>query len=377
MDWTPLFTGTEAESIRNKIIEIAHFVSGGPSADPYLMHGDAGRALFLFDCYRMTEDERYFKSASRLLLSCIKQIQSELLYIDNPQTCRAGFENGLSGIGWTIDYLLTHEMLENDLVETMGAADSWLLRRMIYDLKSNKLDLMQGAVGIALYGLKRKERFVKEYMKRFTEDLLAQISQVELYAVRDFSIPTGLSGLFLLLVKLQGIYPEFSDLEVITSRIGDIFKLQAEAGQTEESSVMGWCGHIEGTLWAMSHIPTARDYAIRQWLRLGERHAVQRKTVWNAGLYGGNFSMGHLFIRLCHFYRDDRFREFSRMFFRNALQKADYFEKKTGHTFWLTGINETYALHRGLLGGLSGIGLTLMASIWDREPSWDEALLLS
>lgn len=64
-------------------------------------------------------------------------------------------------------------------------------------------------------------------------------------------------------------------------------------------------------------------------------------------------------------------------FFASGLSQANYTDEKTGCRLWYTEINGVYGVHYGLLGGLAGIGLALLAAVSEKESGWDESLLLS
>lgn len=96
-----------------------------------------------------------------------------------------------------------------------------------------------------------------------------------------------------------------------------------------------------------------------------------------AGLYGGSFSLGHLFNRIYRLSGCSEFRELSSDFLCRGLSHANYTDEKTGYRLWYTGINGVYGVHYGLLGGLAGIGLVLLSAVSEKESGWDEALLLS
>lgn len=74
-------------------------------------------------------------------------------------------------------------------------------------------------------------------------------------------------------------------------------------------------------------------------------------NILEAGLYGGNFSLGHLFNRI---YRLSWLFGISGIIVRflcRGLSHANYTDKKTGYRLWYTGINGVYGVHYGLLGG--------------------------
>lgn len=377
MNWKPILKETKQETARRKINEIAEILTSTDTHNPYLMHGDLGSVLFLFYYCFWSEDENLYETAARQFAACVEKIQKPLLEINSPMTCKSTLENGLSGIGWGINHLLSHEMIEGDISETMGTADAWLCRRMIYDIQQNRYALLQGATGTALYCLNRPERFASEYLSRFILELHRQIRQNDPGQIHDFSIPTGLAGLFLLIRKIRQKRPDMEYLPEISERLASILKKQTVTIPRTPFALPGWNQSETGILWSHLQIPETRDQALEQWNDYGKLQMEKNGASFEAGLFGGNFSLGHLFNRVYQLSGDPTFREFACRFIETGLEQASFPEEKTAYKVWLTGIDGTYGLHRGLLGGLSGIGLTLLAAISDEEPDWDESLLLS
>ena len=110
-------------------------------------------------------------------------------------------------------------------------------------------------------------------------------------------------------------------------------------------------------------------------------------------MYGGSFSLGHLFNRIYRLSGCSEFRELSSDFLCRGLNHANYTDEKTGYRLWYTGINGVYGVHYAMLGGLAGNGLVHLSAdsekeshltensfaegFSEKESGWDEALLLS
>lgn len=377
MDWKPIFTDKEREIAERKVHEIARILSLKESHSSSLMYGGMGSCLFLFHYSFWSGDDSYYKRATRQLLSSLGKIQRPLLLTNNPLACLSALADGLSGIGWGIHHLLVQEMMDSETFDVMGTADPYIYRRMICDTRRDKLDLLQGATGTALYCLNGKERFALEYLKRFVGELYKQMPQNKLERIRDFSIPTGLAGLFLLLRKIRMIHPDMEYLPETMARIVSVLKDQSPGIPPNPRCSPGWNQNEVGILWCQLHIPETRNRAMEQWAQYGNLHTETNQAAFEAGLYGGNFSMGHLSNRIYQMSGESGFRDLAIGFFKKGLEHATYVERQTQSQVWLTGINGVYGLHPGLLGGLAGIGLALLAACSDRAPCWDEVLLLS
>ena len=206
----PIFTETDQKNIWQKINEIALLLMMrfDRDHDPFLMYGEAGIQLFLFHrCFELDDEECYAKVADKYFQK-IDNIHKKTLYTNDPQECNACLADGLGGIGWMLDYMIRYPMIEADLFDVMGSVDPKIFRRMIYDVQEDRYDLLQGAAGIALYCMNRNERFPREYLNRFIAELYKRMTLGQLNDIQDYSIPSGLSGLYLLVRKIRLKYPD-------------------------------------------------------------------------------------------------------------------------------------------------------------------------
>jgi hypothetical protein len=111
---------------------------------PGLLNGKMGIAIFLYHYARKYQSEMYENYAGEL----IDEIYEEI----NPQT-PVGFSNGLTGIGWGIEYLVRNGFVEADTDEVLNEMDSIIYREMLKQpvLLENNNDLF----GYGLYILAR------------------------------------------------------------------------------------------------------------------------------------------------------------------------------------------------------------------------------
>ena len=367
----PIFTEANQKNIWQKIDEIALVLMRfDRDCDPFLMYGEAGIQLFLFHrCFELDDEECYAKVTDKYFQK-IDNIHKKILYINDPQECNAC-------LGWMLDYMIRYPMIEADLFDVMGSVDPKIFRRMIYDIQEDRYDLLQGATGIALYCVNRNERFSREYLNRFVAELYKRMTLSKLNNIQDYSIPSGLSGLYLLVRKIRLKYPDMDYIAELADNLENQLKGQAISLKNTLNTLPGWSQSEAGVLWSLLHIPETRDRALEQWAQYGKLHLEHDHEYLEAGLYGGNFSLGHLFNRIYRLSGCSEFRELSSDFLHRGLSHANYTDKKTGYRLWYTGINGVYGVHYGLLGGLAGIGLTLLSAVSEKESGWDESLLLT
>ena len=374
----PIFTETAQKNIWQRINEITLLLMKfDRDYDPFLMYGEAGIQLFLFHrCFELDDEECYAKVTDKYFQK-IDNIHKKILYINDPQECNACLADGLGGIGWMLDYMIRYPMIEADLFDVMGSVDPKIFRRMVYDIQEDRYDLRQGAAGIALYCVNRNERFPREYLNRFIAELYKRMTLGKLNNIQDYSIPSGLSGLYLLVRKIRLEYPDMDYIAELADNLEHQLKCQAISLKNTLNTLPGWSQSEAGVLWSLLHIPETRDRALEQWAQYGKLHLEHDHEYLEAGLYGGSFSLGHLFNRIYRLSGCSEFRELSSDFLHRGLSQANYTDEKTGCRLWYTEINGVYGVHYGLLGGLAGIGLALLAAVSEKESGWDESLLLS
>lgn len=379
MCWQPLFSSNDKNIIWQKINAIAKFLTHKELiSNPYLMHGTIGKLLFLFHyCFELTDEECY-ESTSNELFHTIEKILETAICINDSTHYNSDFDNGLSGIGWTLSYLVDKKMVDLDIFEILGKVDPWICRQMIYKTQNNKIGLLNGASGIALYCLKRDDRFHKEYICRFVLELYKQIQVNQRQTIFDYSLPWGLSGCYLLLRKIEMKYIDIKYLpETIKAFEKLISKQSIRLTSTLETS-SGWHQNEVGLLWTLLHIEKTRIWALEQFMKYGKLHLNRKDQELESGLYGGSFSLGHIFNHIYQLSKENNFKDIAISFFYKGFKQANYTNQNSNQKLWYTGINGIYGLHsEDILGGLAGIGLAMLATVSNKKPSWDEMLLLS
>lgn len=387
IQWTPILTDAAKDKACRKIHEIAEVISTKDlRKNAYgLMAGNTGIALFLYYYWQWSGKEEYYDKASELILDSMDKITVPLSSSTTPLSIESSFYDGISGVGWGINHLFTHEFIEGEIGDSMGTVDPWLYRRMIYDLRKSESGLLRGAAGIGLYAAGRDNRLSKEYLRRFVTELSGMISTERPFdTVTDYSIANGIGGLILLLVKIGAKHADIKEIPVLlnyfkeglASHIRDVLLPKIFPERIEP----GWKDEMLSVVW-VSLYSRLVDRKLCDALMARSIDIYRERTAasgaFDAGLSGGLISAAHCMNRIYRLTGNKEYGEFARTLYEKEIDAAVFGDPSSGHKMWLTDSDGLYGLHMGLLEGLAGIGLALIAAVSDREPGWDECLMMS
>ena len=150
-----------------------------------LFHGDVGLSLFFYHVEKILKQTQLKEKAEenyKTTIDNLKDFQS----ID--------FENGLTGIGWAIEYLRQNGFIDVDIDETLEFVDNAVFNRIVNDENSvNTLDLTIGITGCLFYCISRLESPVNPDSSAFLinkELLIFIINNIDKIAVSQFSTYT-------------------------------------------------------------------------------------------------------------------------------------------------------------------------------------------
>ncbi|MCL2097440.1 MAG: lanthionine synthetase C family protein [Bacteroidales bacterium] len=375
------------------------------SDDVGLLTGLAGEALFLY------------KYANTLQLDAIKNNANEKLHmifdlINEGRITSFTYAEGLSGVGWLIEYLLIQKLLVAEDGDIMQEADELLGNFMIQQMHEGDYDFLHNAGGIALYFLKRiqKTHRALPFLKQYIKELLASsedeggmkkwttpINMEDNIKGYDISIAHGSSSIVVLLSKLLPIISTLGLTNLLENTVNYILHQEYPRHARKVSffptynlqydnrnfaSRLGWCYGDLGiaiALYQAGQVLQRQDWtnkAIEVLLyAAAERRNLQKNMVVDAGLCHGTAGIGHIFYRMWWHTRFSEFKNAADYWFNETLKMARFedglvgFKALHGEDGW---INEY-----GLINGIAGIGLAMLSYITETEPTWDECLLLS
>jgi hypothetical protein len=132
--------------IKNLLHRIADLLllNSGFTDNPGLMNGKMGIAIFFYHYYRYSGYEIYNEFAGELLDQVYEEINT---------STPADFENGLTGIGWGIEYLVRNKFVDADTDEALSEVDDTLYRRRLHS--SILIDSSDSVFGYGHYYLSR------------------------------------------------------------------------------------------------------------------------------------------------------------------------------------------------------------------------------
>jgi Lanthionine synthetase C-like protein. len=131
-----------------KNILIDYILKNIDPTNPCLFSGVAGNIILLYQLSRVTKNKSYELQADQLL--------DTLFNLDKKKILNSDFASGLSGIGWSINYLLKHEFCSGNPDEILEDIDTLVFKDISQD-KKIPMNLLNGLIGYLLYLICRLE----------------------------------------------------------------------------------------------------------------------------------------------------------------------------------------------------------------------------
>lgn len=399
MQWKPLLTNGAATRAWSAIQDIASALEADPE-EPTLASGAAGTALFWSYYGASTDDETAYARAERLLdrVCTMVPVLDTSLY------------SGWAGVGWVFEHLAPAEDSSDDHPNT--EIDTELANALSVERWTGDYDLISGLTGVALYALERLPRSsavaaldrIVTYLEQTashrdtgltwhtrpellpdwyrprapdgwdnlgvahgvpgTINVLARIARCQMLATRARALLDGAVSWMLAqrLDDADACYPASLSATGVRASparsawcYGDPGIAATLLGAARLAGVPAW----EAAALEIAHIAAARE--------------IGRCGVQDAALCHGAFGLAHIFSRLCNATGDEGLRYAAANWLEQGLAFRRVGEPLAGfpryrHGAWLPAA--------GLLTGVAGIGLALLAAVSDVEPKWDRILLL-
>ncbi|HEV7864120.1 MAG TPA: lanthionine synthetase C family protein [Acidimicrobiia bacterium] len=415
--WVPTLTGTDAlralavvEGIADDLVtyETAHPAALDDAGS--LASGRAGLALFHLYRYRATGNTDARAEATEMLAAAI----------DDAAAVPGGYGlgGGLAGVGFAIAHAARY--LGADPDDLLGGTDGTLLRLAESRPWQGPFDLVDGLVGLGVYGLERLPspagaRLVAVTTARLAEQaeyhregitwstpprLLPQPSaRVTPFGRHDLGVARGVAGVigFLARASLAGIdVPARALLEGAVAWLhsqpkagpdtaGACFPAWTAPGTEPAGPARtAWCNGDPGVAAALSVAARALDREDMLAAALGlardaARRPLEGTGVVDGGLCHGAGGLGVVFARLHAASGDPVLRAVARSWFRHTLDLARPGMGFGGYSAWRYTHEATggWENEPGLLEGAAGVGLALLAAATPVDPAWDRLLLLS
>lgn len=408
MEWKALLNKNEKEKALQKVKSIAECLLQVHQAEDEnigLLAGKSGISLFMFYYAKAMEDNTWANHAYEYL--------SEVFdFINKGEYSYHTLCNGLGGVAWTVEHLSQNDFLDADTEEILGELDPFLKKAMLVDMQNGNFDFLHGAVGNGVYFLSRPDKEEnQEALIQLIDELENQAHKDESGAAKwistldhekgtqgyNLSLSHGIASIIGFLGKVveAGIYLEKSrpllerSVQYLLQNIIDpaqhksYFPSWIQEGESPSGSRLAWCYGDLGVCTAL--LQSARSCGNKEWEAIAlkalketlKRVDPKEEGVLDAGLCHGAAGNAHIYNRLYHYTQDEAFKKAALHWLEDVYNKATFEDGYAGFKTWHTEKYGGWQPSDGVLEGVAGIGLALLALATDLTPGWDRSLLLS
>ena len=409
MTWHPLITEKSAqEAVYAKLHEIKEALLANPSTtgQENLFGGDLGVSLFFLYYYKLTQDTGHLDMAENLLSNAYDGVEA------NPSPTFT-FASGISGLSWATEFSRAHEFIDIDTDDILSDIDPMVSNYMFGEMERGNYDYMHGSLGAALYFLK------KELTPTIRENITTLIDQLsaldengkqkwqycytagQLEDSTNLGLSHGIPSILVLLLKAyqRNISPDKSKIliEAIVAFLLDnmqvpmihktyyAYSVHGSDIEAAKDTRLAWCYGDLGVCCALWQVAQVFDDAKLKAKVLeiitysATRKDLNENKVFDAGLCHGSAGIAHIFNRFYQDTNSEIFKEAALFWYNQTLKLATFKDGLAGYKAWGGNAEQehTYENCTGLLEGIAGIGLALIAAVANFEPNWDECLLIS
>lgn len=394
--------------IENKIDEIYEILTNYNETDIGLLSGLSGINLFLYQYNKLKNID-----TSDILM---KNISNAIEKINNGYNYHT-FCAGLSGFTWSIEYYIKNNYFAREDCNVINQLDDFLYKKMMSDIKQGNFDYLHGAIGCGLYFA---NHLYNDRIYAYLDDL---IDEIELLGIREKNglikwestvlDSIGNSKKVFNLSMSHGIASIISFLSVLIKRGYNNPKvkklLKGAVNYTLENMIdphiygsyfpswvcekdpitgsrLAWC---YGDLGIAAAICNAYDVmGESNWGNISKevlinstnRKNSQSDTVKDAGICHGTSGISHIYNRMYFKTGIEELNIASKYWVDQTIKMAYHDDGLVGYKSWQTNMiskSGSWENIYRLLEGITGIGLVLISSISNNEPTWDECLLLN
>ena len=400
------------DKVNLKIEEIAAILTMQDPAEltQYgLYTGTAGIACFLHEYAHYTKNEDAHLAAMRMVNRTI-----DLIFETKPYASHC---DGLAGVANFLNDLESERRIKNSISNDI---DRFLEIELQNEINRNYYDFLHGATGIAYYFVNRSgNRYFNKHKQTIRNTLLyfdqtaikyeengikyakwLSYDRINKESIINISLSHGMSSIIGLLLRMYQV--SFTiDRERITELIerginyilsqqidrnnyGSCFpRSSIESMKEMTGSRLAWCYGdlgVASILWQAGGIfknETWKNIAIDTFLFCTERKDHHKDQVVDACFCHGTSGIAHIFNRIYRETGIQKFKDTSNYWIMETLQMARYEDGAAGYKVHSGDETNTWNSDIYMLDGIAGIGLTLIASISDKNPQWDKYFLLS
>lgn len=400
MKWVSIIDDNRLRiQIENKIEEIYVAIKNFKPDNSFgLMDGYGAVFLFLYYYYKYTKQEA--------VLSLLNE-RFSVFYTSFWKMGYGAFCGGYAGICWLIRFLNKEGVIEiSDIDDALCDLDEAILHFMLQDIRNGNFDFLHGSLGMAYYyatftnknnSADRMQIFLEALNNTKDTDSNGSIKWLkETYAnyenigmVYNLSLAHGMASIVAFLTKLFKNANNELALELLTPTIL-FFKNSANPENyistfpkwfeqnriTPSESPLFWCYGDPGIAQALYNSGVLIKDTVMTDLALTALIKTTNRLVGvqEACFCHGSSSLCHIYNRLFQKTKFNVFKGAALFWLNDTIERGKNSTKYAGYQLLE---NHEGSGNMSLLAGLSGIGLSLLATVDTIEPKWDECVLLS
>ena len=322
------------------------------------------------------------------------------------------YSNGLCGMLLALEHLQKKEFIEIEMSEAIDVYDNLFKQILDQELQNPNYDFLHGAIGLGFYFLHRNNALSISCIENIINHLWADViingeqyawkTILNLSGIKAFNIclSHGMSSIAIFLARvyeknileehtlklLNGCIRFILAQEIDHKKYGSFFpSITIEYEQPDIlKSRMGWCYgdlDIALSLWQCGKILHDDGLKMKslEILRFStQRKQLEENSVWDACLCHGTSGIAQIFLRMYYETGISSFLDANKFWINETLRMATYTNNGTGFkALEMKQSKLDYFDNYSFLEGISGIGLSLMASNSDIHFSdWDAFLLI-
>ena len=356
--------------------------------EPGLLNGLAGISCFFFHFYIYSGEDRYKKAAYNCLEKVIQAI--------NNGFNMPSFATGLAGIYWLFEYLGKKEFISREESSALSGLKPIFKSYAKESFRRGNYDFLHGALGMAMTGLGPEmiDLITNETGRTSKPESNNCVSWLSRDINGNSEINFGLAhGIPSIILILSAIYKKNKEDRIIKSHISpgidylithmepgpeadSLFPSRIKEDKTIRPSRMAWCYGDPGV--AAAIYQTGTNCSRADWQNMAIeilKHAAKRKEFNSTGIEDACICHGSAGLAIVFF---KAWSDTGRIEFYNAscywLQRTLDFGGKDGE-YLFKGIHG-FEVRYGVLEGIAGVGLSLLAMLEGELPGWEKALLL-
>ena len=398
--------------LEEKLGEIASSIEANYKTEEHIgaLSGLSGIALFQFYYAKYTDNNAAAQLGMEMISHCVEKVNEGYTF---PTFC-----TGIAGFGWVLEHLKEKDMIDSDNDELLAPLDNYLYSIMANDMKKGYYDYLHGAIGYALFFLKRFQNTDSDALRKryrtFLDNFIqmlrdlseldgsgglrwkSDINYSEPTRGYNLSLSHGISAIIAILTKLF-LEEEFRDqssdlllgaLKYVQSQQSKDFKSFSLFPnyicideKKDEPSRLAWCYGDLGIgyqFWQASKVlkdEKLQNQAIEIFMHAARRKSPDQSFVMDADICHGAFGIGRIF-RNIHWEKGiDELEEAASYWIKTGLDMGNYSDGFGGFKHW-DGRTKDWSNKLSVLEGVAGIGLISIDLISEFNSSWDECLLL-